>query len=137
MNAVYIWDDLLTLKEPLFKSIYQTFLNIVLSNNRQAMLLGADSCFPLSNVQQFFKIKFNVLINEEYSICAGIKNYYGVLEHAIAKVDFSIGAGTYVLQSNPKLNVRKNAAYNNKILVSSKDIGIIPNRKASEVKVYY
>ena len=135
MKAVYIWNDLLTLKEPFFKFIHQTFLNIALSYQRQAMLLGVDSCFPLSNVQQFFK--FNVLINEEYSIWSGIKNYYCVLEHAIAKVDFSIGAGIYVLQSNPKLNVRKNAAYNNKILVSSKDIGIIPNRKASEVKVYY
>ena len=104
MKAVYIWNDLLTLKEPFFKFIYQTFLNIALSYQRQAMLLGVDSCFPLSNVQQFFK--FNVLINEEYSIWSCIKNY-GVLEHAIAKVDFSIGASIYVLQSNPKLNVRK------------------------------
>ena len=105
MKDVYIWDDLLTLKEPFFKSIYHKFLNIVLTYQHQAMLLGVNSCFPLSNVQQFFK--FNVLINEECSIWSGIKNYYCVLEHAIAKVDFSIGASIYVLQSKPKLNVRK------------------------------
>ena len=44
------------------------------------------------------------LINKDYSIDIGIERYQGKLEHALLKVDFSVGSGIYMLSSN--LNLR-------------------------------
>ena len=42
-----------------------------------------------------------------------------MLEHALSKVDFSVGTGIYMLPSNLKLSIRKMKGYNSKLLVSS------------------
>ena len=66
---------------------------------------------------------FDALINEDYSTDVNIdKCYQGVLEHALSKVDFSIGTGIYMLTGNLKWNIRKTVGYNNKIL--KRNIGI-------------
>ena len=44
--------------------------------------------------------------------------YQGVLEHAMSKVDFSVGAGIYMFPSNMNLNINKTQGFNNKILIS-------------------
>ena len=67
-------------------------------------------------------------INEVYSIGTDIERYQGVLEHALSKVDFSVGIGIYMLPSNLNLSIGKTKGYNNKILVSNTDMKIGSNR---------
>ena len=71
---------------------------------------------------------FKALINEDYSIGIDIERYQGVLEHALSKVDFSVGIGIYMLPSNLNLSIGKAKGYNNKILVSNTDMKIGSNR---------
>ena len=52
---------------------------------------------PAVDAQQVFKSTFKALINKDYSIAIDIERYQGVLEHALSKVDFSVGAGIYML----------------------------------------
>ena len=51
-----------------------------------------------------------------------------MLEHALSKVDFSVGIGIYMLPSNLNLSIGKTKGYNNKILVSNTDMKIGSNR---------
>ena len=55
-----------------------------------------------------------------------------MLEHALSKVDFSLGIGIYMLPSNLNLNIGKTKGYNNKILVSNTDMKIGSNRDINE-----
>ena len=50
--------------------------------------------------QQVFKGTFKALINEDYSIGMDIERYQGMLEHALSKVDFSVGTGIFMLPNN-------------------------------------
>ena len=50
-----------------------------------------------------------------------------MLEHALSKVDFSVGTGIYMPLSNFNLNTGKKKVYNNKILVSNTDVKIGSN----------
>ena len=67
-------------------------------------------------------------MNEDYSTGIDIERYQGVLEHALSKVDFSLGIGIYMLPSNLNLSIGKTKGYNNKILVSNTDMKIDSNR---------
>ena len=51
-----------------------------------------------------------------------------MLEHALSKIDFSVGKGIYILPSNLNLNIGKAKGYNNGILVSDTDMKINSNR---------
>ena len=51
-----------------------------------------------------------------------------MLEHALPKVDFSVGTSIYVLPSNLNLNTEKTKRYNNKILVNDTDMKTGSNR---------
>ena len=51
-----------------------------------------------------------------------------MLEHALPKVDFSVGTSIYVLPSNLNLNIEKTKRYNNKILVNNTDLKTGSNR---------
>ena len=62
------------------------------------------------------------MINEDLS--TDIEKYQRVLEHALSKVDFSVGIGIYMLPSNLNLNIGKKKGYNNKILVSNTGLKI-------------
>ena len=75
-----------------------------------------------------FKSTIKPQINEDYSIGMDIERYQGVLEHALSKVDFSVGIGIYMLPSNLNLSIGKTKGYNNKILVSNTDMKIGSNR---------
>ena len=83
---------------------------------------------PAVDSQQVFKSTLKALINEEYSIDIDIERYQGVLEHALSKVDFSVGTGIYMLPTKLNLSIRKTKGYNNKILMSNKDMKICSNR---------
>ena len=81
---------------------------------------------PAVDAQQLFKGTFKALINKYLSI--DIEKCQGVLEHALSKVDFSVGTGIYMLPSNLNLNIGKKKGYNNKILVSNTGIKIDSNK---------
>ena len=51
-----------------------------------------------------------------------------MLQHALSKVDLSVGTGTYMLPSNLNLNIGQTKGYNNKILVSNTDMKKGSNR---------
>ena len=55
-----------------------------------------------------------------------------MLEHALSKVDFSLGMGIYMLPSNLNLSIGKTKGYNNKILVSNTDMKICSNRDTNK-----
>ena len=80
------------------------------------------------DAQKVFKSTFKKLINEGYSIGINIERYQGVLEHALSKVDFSVGIGIYMLPINLNLNVGKTKRYNNKNFVRNTDMKIGSNR---------
>ena len=80
------------------------------------------------DAQHVFKRTFKLLINEDYSNAIDIARCQGVLEHALSKVDFSVGIGIYMLPSNLKLKIGKTKGYNNKILVSNTGMKIGSNR---------
>ena len=71
---------------------------------------------------------FKVLINEDYSIGINIERYQRVLEHALAKVDFSVAIGICMLPSNLSLSIGKTKGYSNKIFVNNTDMKIGSNR---------
>ena len=57
-----------------------------------------------------------------------IEKYQGVLEHAVSKIDFSVGIGIYMFPSNLNINIGKTKGYNNKILVSNTGMKIGSNK---------
>ena len=71
---------------------------------------------------------FKALINKDYSIGIDIERYQGVLEHALSKVDFSLGIAIYMVPSNLNLSIGKTKGHNSKILVSNTDMKIGSNR---------
>ena len=101
-------------------------VSIVLSSQAQARSTIVCNSAPAVDGQQLFKDTFKSLINEGLSI--DIEKYQGVLEHALSKVDFSVGIGIYMLPSNLNLAIEKKEGYNNKILVSNTGIKISSNK---------
>ena len=71
---------------------------------------------------------FKELISEDYSIDIDIERYQGVLEHALSKVNFSVGTGIYMLPSNLNLKIGKTKGYSNEILLSNTDMKTGSNR---------
>ena len=71
---------------------------------------------------------FEELLKSDYSIADDIARYQGVLEHAMSKVDFSLGGGIYMLPSNMNLNINKTQGFNNKILISESSYKLLNNR---------
>ena len=106
----------------------RAYVYLVLTSQVQARSSIVGNSAPAVDAQKVFKSTFKALINEEYSIGIDIERYQGVLEHALSKVDFSVGIGIYMLPSNLILNIRRTKGYNNKILVSNTDMKIGSNR---------
>ena len=77
-------------------------------------------------IRQLFKDTFKSLINEDLAI--DIEKYQGVLEHALSKVDFSVGIDIYMLPSKLNLAIGKKEGYNNKIIVNNTGMKIGSNK---------
>ena len=106
----------------------RAYVYLVLTSQAQARSSIVGNSAPAVDAQQALKGMFNALINEDYSIGTNIERYQGVLEHALSKVDFSVGIGIYMLSSNLNLSIGKTNGYNNKILVSNTDMKNVSNR---------
>ena len=87
------------------------------------------------DAQEVFKSTFKVLIDQDYSISSDIQRYQDVLEHALSKVDFSVGIGVYMFPSNLNLKIGSTKGYNNKILISSVGMKIGPNIEINKDKL--
>ena len=84
-----------------------TNVYLVLTSQVQARSSIVGNSAPAVDAQQVFKSTFKALINEDYSIGIDIERYQGVLEHALSKVDFSVGTGIYMLPSDLNLNIER------------------------------
>ena len=106
----------------------RAYVYLVLTSLVQARSNIVGNSAPAVDTQQVFKSTCKALINKDYSISIDIERYQGVLEHALSKLDFSVGMGIYMLPSDLNLNIGKTKGYNKKILVSSTDRKIGSNR---------
>ena len=106
----------------------RTYFYLVLTSQVQAKSSIVGNSAPAVDAQKVFKSTFKGLINEDYSIGIDIERYQGVLEHALSKVDFSVGTGIYMLPSKLSLNIGQKKEHNNKSLVSNTDMTIGSNR---------
>ena len=113
--------------EKISKSV-RAYVNLVLTSQVQARSSIVGNSAPAVDAQKVFKSTFKALINEDCSIGIDIERYQGILEHALSKVDFSVGAGIYMFPSNLNLNIEKVKRYNNEILVSNTGMKIGSNR---------
>ena len=102
------------------------YVYLVLSSQVKARSTITSNSAPAVDAQKVFKDTFNDLIRADLSI--DTEKYQGVLEHALSKVDFSVGVGIHMLPSNLNLNIGKREVYNDKILVSNTDMKIGSNR---------
>ena len=83
------------------------------------------------DAQQFLKSTFKALINEDYSISCDTDRYQGALEHALSKVNFSVGIGIYMLPSNLKLSIGTTVGYNNKVLMGNTEMKTGSNKDSN------
>ena len=106
----------------------RAYVYLVFPSQVQARSIIVGNSALTVDVQQVLMGMLKSLINEDYSIAIDTESYQGVLEHALSKVDFSVGIGIYMLPSNLNLSIGKMKGYNNKILVSKTDMKTGSNR---------
>ena len=106
----------------------RVYVYLIFASQIKARSSTVGNPAPAVDAQQVFKSLLKTLINEDYSIVIDIKRCQGVIEHALSKVDFSVGIGIYMLPSNLNLNIGETKGYNNKILVSNTYMKIGSNR---------
>ena len=100
----------------------RAYVYLALTSQVQTRSSIAGNSAPAVDAQQVFKSMFKALINEDYSIGIGSERYQGVLEHALSKVDFSVGTGIYMLPSDLNLSIGKTKGHNKKVLVRNTDM---------------
>ena len=110
----------------------RAYVYLVLTSQVQARSSIVGNSASSVDAQEVFKSTFKALINEDYSVTTDIDRYQGVLEHALSKVDFSVGTDIYMLPSNLNLNVGKTVGYNKKILISNTDMKIGSNKNINK-----
>ena len=88
----------------------RAYVYLVLTSQVQARSSMVGNSAASVDAQQVFKSTFKTLINEDYSIAIDIERYEGVLEHALSKLDFSVGTGIYMLPSDLNLNIASGCA---------------------------
>ena len=106
----------------------RAYVYLALTSQVQTRSSIAGNSAPAVDAQQVFKSMFKALINEDYSIGIGSERYQGVLEHALSKVDFSVGTGIYMLPSDLNLSIGKTKGHNKKVLVRNTDMKIGSNK---------
>ena len=104
----------------------RAYVYLLLTSQVQARLKIVGRTANALDAQNINMNSFEELLKSDYSIADDIARYQGVLEHAMSKVDFSVGGGIYMLPSNMNLNINKTPGFNNKILVaeSSYELGL-------------
>ena len=96
----------------------RAYVYLLLTSQVQARSKIVGKTANALDAQNIYMNSFEELLKSDYSIADDIARYQGFLEHAMSKVDFSVGAGIYMLPSNMNLNINKTQGFNNKILTS-------------------
>ena len=110
--------------------IAYVYLVLICQVKTRSTIAGTSA--PAVDAQKLFKGTFKALINKDLSI--DNEKYQGALEHALSKVDFSVGTDIYMLPSNLNLNIGKKKGYNKKILVSNTGMKIGSNKDINSYK---
>ena len=93
--------------EMISKSVRAYLYLVLLTSQVQGKSSIVSNSASAVDAQQVVKGTFKVLINEDYSVSADIDRSQGDLEHALSKVDLSVGTDIYVLPSNLNLSKGK------------------------------
>ena len=93
--------------EMISKSVRAYVYLVLLTSQVQGKSSVVSNSASAVDAQQVVKGTFKVLINEDYSISADIDRSQADLEHALSKVDLSVGTDIYVLPSNLNLSKGK------------------------------
>ena len=78
----------------------RAYVYLVLTYQVQARSSIVGNSASALDAQKVVKRTFKALINIDYSIGNDNERYQEVLEHALSKVDFSVGMGIYMFPSN-------------------------------------
>ena len=104
----------------------RAYVYLVLTSQVQARSSIVGNLAAAVDAQQPFKDTFRSLIKENLS--TDIKKYQRLLEHALSKVDISVGINIYMLPSNLNIDIGKKEGYKSKILVSNTGMKIGSNK---------
>ena len=114
------------------KSI-RAYVYLLLTSQVQARSKIVGKTANALDAQNIYINSFEELLKSDYSIADDIVRYQGVLEHAMSKVDFSVGGGIYMLPSNMNLNINKTQGFNNKILISESSYKLGLNNRLNAI----
>ena len=78
----------------------RAYVYLLLTSQVQARSEIVGKTANALDAQNVYINSFKELLKSDYSIADDIARYQGVLEHAMSKVDFSVGGGIYMLPSN-------------------------------------
>ena len=110
----------------------RAYAYLVLTSQVQARSSIAGNSARAVDAQKVLKSTVKAVVNDDYSIGIDIERYQGILEHALSKVDFSVGIGIHMLPSNLNLNIGKMKGNNNEILVNNTDMKTGSNRDTNK-----
>ena len=109
----------------------RAYVYLLLTSQVQARSKIVGKTANALDAQNIYINSFEELLKSDYSIADDIARYQGVLEHAMSKVDFSVGGGIYMLPTNMNLNINKTQVFNNKILISESSYKLGFNNKVN------
>ena len=112
------------------KSVH-AYVYLLLTSQVQARSKIVGKTANALDAQNIYMNSFEELLKSDYSIADDIARYQGVLEHAMSKVDFSVGVGIYMLPSNMNLNINKTQGFNNNILIAESSYKLGLNNKVN------
>ena len=110
----------------------RAYAYLVLTSQVQARSSIAGNSARAVDAQKVLKSTVKAVVNDDYSIGIDIERYQGILEHALSKVDFSVGIGIHILPSNLNLNIGKMKGNNNEILVNNTGMKTGSNRDTNK-----
>ena len=111
----------------------RAYVYLLLTSQVQARSKIVGKTANALDAQNIYINSFEELLESDYSIADDIARYQEVLEHAMSKVDFSVGGGIYMLPSNMNLNINKTQGFNNKILISESSYKLGLNNKVNAI----
>ena len=111
----------------------RAYVYLLLTSQVQARSKIVGKTANALDAQNIYINSFEELLKSDYSIADDIARYQGVLEHAMSKVDFSVGGGIYMLPSNMNLNINKTQGFNNKILISESSYKLGLNNRVNAI----
>ena len=110
----------------------RAYVYLLLTSQVQARSKIVGKTTNAFEAQNIYMSSFEELLKSDYSIADDIARYQGVLDHAMSKVDFSVGGGVYMLPSM-NLNINKTQGFNNNILISESSYKLGLNNKVNVI----